>query len=144
MPCKRNESRAMTELRRLELEEKLDEAEARGDTAAIAAAKQTMEREYRECTSHTANRLKRVEATVNEIKEGLIPAEMFGELKEGLKSLAKTVQEMKSEMEAWKNKAQGAKTLWMILGGVVAAGGGGILMKLLSATAQATSSGATP
>lgn len=134
----------MTEERRLELEEKLNSAEASGDAAAIAAVKLTMEREYRECTSHTAGRLKRVEATVNEIKNGLIPAELFGELKDGLKGLSTTVQELKSEMEAWKNQAKGAKTLWLILGGLAAAGGGGIIMKLLTATAKVSSSGVIP
>lgn len=126
----------MTEARRLELEEKLNVAEAHGDEAEIAAVKKTMEHEYRECTSHTAERLKRVETTLNEIKEGLIPANMFGELKEGLKELAHSFQVLKSEMEAWKNKAKGAKILWTILGAIVAAGGGGALVKFLSATAK--------
>lgn len=134
----------MTDKRRLELEEKLNMAEASGDAASIAAVKLTMEREYRECTSHTADRLKRVETTVNEIKNGLIPAEMFRELKDGLKGLSTTVQELKSEMEAWKNKAKGAKMLWKILGGLAAAGGGGLIVKLLSATAKASSSGMIP
>jgi hypothetical protein len=134
----------MTEERRLELEEKLNMAEASGDAAAIAAVKKTMEHEYRECTSHTADRLKRVEKTVNEIKDGLIPAELFGELKEGLKTLADTVHGMKSDIEAWKNKAKGMKLLWHILAIATAAGGGGILMKLLTASAKATSTGVTP
>ena len=134
----------MTEKRRLELEEKLNIAEASGDAAAIAAVKLTMEREYRECTSHTADRLKRVEATVNEIKEGLIPAGMFEEMKDGMKNLSSIVYELKSEMEAWKNKAKGAKTLWIILGAIVSAGGGGLLMKLLQASAKASSTGMIP
>ena len=134
----------MTEKRRLELEEKLNMAEASGDAAAIAAVKKTMEHEYRECTSHTADRLKRVEETVNEIKEGLIPANMFEEMKEGMKSLASTVHEMKVDIEAWKNKAKGAKILWTILGTIVAAGGGGLIVKLLSASAKVTSTGALP
>ena len=122
----------MTEERRLQLEEKLNLAEASGDPAKIAAVKKTMEQEYRVCTSHTAERLKRVEKTVNEIKNGLIPAEMFGELKSGLKELSLTVSELKKEMEAWKNRAKGAKTLWQILAYIAAAGGGGIIVKLLS------------
>lgn len=134
----------MTEKRRLELEEKLNIAEASGDAAAIAAVKLTMEREYRECTSHTADRLKRVENTVNEIKEGLIPAGMFEEMKDGMKNLSSIVYELKSEMEAWKNKAKGAKTLWIILGAIVSAGGGGLLMKLLQASAKASSTGMIP
>ena len=129
----------MTEERRLQLEEKLNEAEARKDEAAIAAVKKTMEQEYRLCTSHTADRLKRVEATVNEIKAGLIPAEMFTDLKEGLKQLSNTVAALKKEMEAWKNRAHGARTLWVILGYIAAAGGGGIIMKMLLGTAKVVS-----
>lgn len=131
----------MTETRRLELEEKLNIAEASGDPAQIAAIKKTIEQEYRICTSHTADRLKRVESTVNEIKEGLIPAEMFGELKDGLSHLTTTVQGIKVEMEEWKNKAKGAKMLWHILGYIVAAGGGGYLMKLLLGPTKAAVGG---
>ena len=136
----------MTEKRRMELEEKLNDAEASGDPAKIAAVKKTMEQEYRECTSHTADRLKRVEDTVNEIKKGLIPADMFGELKEGLKTLTATVNILKKEMEAWKNRAHGAKILWTILGYIAAAGGGGLIMKFLAATTKtaASASGVVP
>ena len=98
----------MVEERRRELEEKLNMAEASGDAAAIAAVKKTMEREYRECTAHTADRLKRVEATVYHIKDGLIPAGMFEEMKDGMKELSKSVNALKTEMEAWKKeKAEG-------------------------------------
>ena len=81
----------MTEERRLALEEKLNEAEASGDPAKIAAIKKTMEQEYRECTSHTADRLKRVEATVNEIKAGLIPAGMFEEIKNTVLNIIESI-----------------------------------------------------
>ena len=131
----------MTEERRLQLEEKLNTAEAHGDEAEIAAVKKTMEQEYRLCTSHTADRLKRVEATVNEIKAGLIPANLFGDLKEGLKNLALTVTALKTEVEGWKQRAKGAKMLWNILGYIVAAGGSGMLVKLLAGTAKATGNG---
>ena len=124
----------MTEARRLELEEKLNLAEASGDPKQIEAVKKTMEQEYRLCTSHTADRLKRVEATVNQIKEGLIPADMFSDLKKWLEKLSGTVAELKSEVEGWKNKAKGAKILWTILGYIVAAGGSGILVKLLASS----------
>lgn len=125
------EMEPMTEARRLELEEKLNMAEASGDEARIAAIEKTMEQEYRLCTSHTADRLKRVEATMNTIKEGLIPAEMFGELKSGLQDLNKAVTDLRTEVESWKLKAKGAKMLWNILGYIVAAGGSGYLVKLL-------------
>ena len=135
----------MTEARRLELEEKLNVAEASGDPVQIAAIKKTIEQEYRICTSHTSDRLKRVEATVNAIKEGLIPAEMFGELKTGLSALTTTVQGMKVEMEGWKNKAKGAKMLWHLLGYLAAAGGSGYIVKLLlGSTKAAAGSGVVP
>ena len=124
----------MTNERRLELEEKLAIAEAHKDEAEIAAVKSTMEREYRECTSHTADRLKRVEATVIEIKRGLIPAEMFGNLQNGLKDVCEQVVTLKVEIESWKNKASGMKLLWQVLGYIVAAGGGGWLISLLKAS----------
>ena len=152
----------MTEERRLELEEKLNMAEASSDEAMIAAVKKTMEQEYRLCTSHTAARLKRVETTVNEIKAGLIPADMFQDIQKGMNNLAETVRdtvrelkgmknvadtvrELKSEVESWKNKAKGAKLLWTILGYIAAAGGSGYIMKLILATSKtASSSGLTP
>ena len=121
----------MTEERRLVLEEKLNHAEASGDPAEIAAVKRTMEQEYRLCTSHTADRLKRVENTVYEIKKGLIPHEMFEDIQQGLKDLNGSVGELKSEVEGWKHKVQGAKMLWQILGYIAAAGGGGFLLNLL-------------
>ena len=131
----------MTEKRRLELEEKLNDAEASGDASRIAAVKKTMEQEYRTCTSHTADRLKRVEDTVNQIKAGLIPADMFSELKEGLKNLSNTVASLKREMEAWKNRAHGMKLLWTILGYIAAAGGGSLIMKLLMSTQKVVATG---
>ena len=135
----------MTEERRLELEEKLNMAEASGDDAKIAAVKKTMEQEYRLCTSHTADRLKRVEATVNAIKDGLIPADMFGKLEDGLTRLSTNFHELKSEVESWKNRVKGAKLLWTILGYIAAAGGSGYIVKLLLASSNtAASSGAIP
>lgn len=131
----------MTEKRRLELEEKLNDAEASGDASRIAAVKKTMEQEYRTCTSHTADRLKRVEDTVNQIKAGLIPADMFSELKEGLKNLSNTVASLKREMEAWKNRARGMKLLWTILGYIAAAGGGSLIMKLLLSSHKVVATG---
>lgn len=135
----------MTEERRLELEEKLNMAEASGDEAKISAVKKTMEQEYRLCTSHTADRLKRVEATVNAIKDGLIPADMFGKLEDGLKKLSTNFHELKSEVESWKNRVKGAKLLWTILGYIAAAGGSGYIVKLLLASSKTVaSSGAVP
>lgn len=135
----------MTEERRAELEEKLNMAEASGDPAQVAAIKKTMEQEYRLCTSHTASRLKRVENTVNQIKNGLIPANMFSEMKEGMENLNTSVGQMRSELENWKQRAKGAKMLWNILGYIAAAGGSGYIVKMLLGTAKtAASSGLTP
>lgn len=124
----------MTNERRLELEEKLATAVALQDEAMIAAVKNTMEREYRECTSHTAARLKRVEEMVLEIKSGLIPAGMFEKMQSGLDAVCTQVSSLKEEIESWKQKASGMKILWQILGYVVAAGGGGWLIALIKAS----------
>ena len=122
----------MTEERRLELEEKLNMAEASGDPAKVDAVKKTIAQEYRLCTSHTADRLKRVETTVNEIKVGLIPHDMFDNMQADIKNLGKIVTELKTEIEAWKNKAKGARLFWKILAFIVASGGSGYLIKALS------------
>ena len=120
-------------------------AEASGDEAKISAVKKTMEQEYRLCTSHTADRLKRVEATVNAIKDGLIPADMFGKLEDGLTNLSNNFHALKSEVESWKNRVKGAKLLWTILGYIAAAGGSGYIVKLLLASSNTVaSSGAVP
>ena len=124
----------MTEERRLELEEKLNMAEASGNPAKVEAVKKTIAQEYRLCTSHTAARLKRVEATVNEIKVGLIPHNMFNDMQTDIQNLGKIVTELKTEIEAWKNKAKGAKLFWKILAFIVASGGSGYLIKALSAS----------
>lgn len=124
----------MTEERRLVLEEKLNHAEASGDEKEIAAVRRTMEQEYRLCTSHTAARLKRVEETVNDIKKGLIPHEMFEDIQSGMKQLNNSVTELKLEVEGWKQRAKGAKLLWQLLCYVAAAGGGGMIMKFLTTT----------
>lgn len=124
----------MTEERRLELEEKLNMAEASGDPAKVDAVKKTIAQEYRLCTSHTADRLKRVETTVNEIKVGLIPHDMFDNMQTDIKNLGKIVTELKTEIEAWKNKAKGARLFWKILAFIVASGGSGYIIKALSAS----------
>ena len=124
----------MTEERRLELEEKLNMAEASGDPAKVDAVKKTIAQEYRLCTSHTADRLKRVETTVNEIKVGLIPHDMFDNMQTDIKNLSKIVTELKTEIEAWKSKAKGARLFWKILAFIVASGGSGYLIKALSAS----------
>ncbi len=127
----------MTNERRLELEEKLALAESHEDEAEISAVKKTMDREYRECTSHTADRLKRVEAVVMEIKGGLIPQDMFGNMKVDLNELSGQLGSLKNEIESWKQKVSGMKLLWKILGYIVAAGGGGFVFSMLKAGSAA-------
>lgn len=58
----------MKESRRIELEQMLDEAFAEGDERKISAVRRTIDRENLECTAHTAERVKRIEADVIEIK----------------------------------------------------------------------------
>ena len=107
--------------------------------------KKTIAQEYRLCTSHTADRLKRVETTVNEIKAGLIPANMFSDMKEDIGNLSSTVGTLTKEVEGWKQRAKGAKMLWNILGYIAAAGGSGYIVKMLIGTAKtAAGSGLTP
>lgn len=58
----------MQEKRRLELEQMLDDAYATGDARRIESVRRTIDRENLECTAHTAERVKRIEADVTEIK----------------------------------------------------------------------------
>ena len=102
----------MLENRRLELQSKMDAALAANDSAQIEAIRRTIDRETLECTAHTAERVKRVEKAVDEIKTG--------------------VNEIKTELTAWKNRAEGAGLLWKVLGIFAASGGGAVILKLLS------------
>lgn len=99
----------MKELRRIELEQMLDAAEASGDAKQIRAVRRTIDRENLECTAHTAERVKRVEADVLEIKS--------------------IVSKISLSLDAAKNKVQGAKMLWDVLKVIVGAGGGAFLLK---------------
>lgn len=103
----------MLESRRLELQSQMDAALAANDSSQIEAIRRTIDRETLECTAHTAERVKRVEKAVDEIKTG--------------------VNDIKTELAAWKNKAEGAGILWKILGIFAASGGGAIILKLLAA-----------
>ena len=58
----------MLEKRRLELEQMLDNAYATGDAKRVEAVRRTIDRENLECTAHTAERVKRIEKDVTEIK----------------------------------------------------------------------------
>ena len=116
----------------MELQALLDEAYAKQDTEKVEALRRTIDRETLECTAHTAERLKRVEKNVEEIKNGLIPHKMFDDIESGLEVVTQAVTELKQELEAWKHRAFGAKLVWQILGYLAAAGGGGFILKLLT------------
>ena len=103
----------MKESRRLELQAMLDDARASGDAARIEAVRYTIDRENLECTAHTAERLKLVEADVREIKT--------------------TVHEVRDDIRAFHHKAEGAKLLWDALKLLAGAGGGAAILKLLGA-----------
>ena len=103
----------MLESRRLELQSQMDAALAANDSSQIEAIRRTIDRETLECTAHTSERVKRVEKAVDEIKTG--------------------VNDIKTELAAWKNKAEGAGLLWKILGIFASSGGGAIILKLLAA-----------
>ena len=94
----------MLEARRIELQAEMDAAIASGDHARITAVARTIDRETLECTAHTAERLKRVEANVSEVKA--------------------VVYELRDDFRAVKHRAEGAQWLWKVLGAIVAAGGG--------------------
>lgn len=94
----------MKESRRLELQAQLDHAVSTKDSEAADAIRHTIDRETLECTAHTAERLKRVEANVSEIKENVL--------------------EIRDEVKTWKARVDGAKMLWGFLKYVAAIGGG--------------------
>ena len=102
----------MLDSRRLELQAQMDAAYAANDTAQIEALRRTIDRETLECTAHTAERLKRVEKDVCEIKG--------------------TVGEIRDELAARKHKMHGARILWDALKLVAASGGGAVVLKLLA------------
>lgn len=101
----------MLETRRLELQSQMDAALATGDTVKVEALRRTIDRETLECTAHTAERVKRVEADVREIKTD--------------------VREIKATLTAHRNRYEGAKLLWDTLKVLVGAGGATALIKAL-------------
>lgn len=105
----------MKESRRLELQAQLDQAVSNNDTALANAIRHTIDRETLECTAHTAERLKRVETDVSEIKE--------------------MVFEIKDEIREVRSRAKGIKdgATWMydLLRIAVSVGGGAAVLKIL-------------
>ena len=104
----------MKESRRLELQAQLDQAVSNNDTALADAIRHTIDRETLECT---AERLKRVETDVSEIKE--------------------MVFEIKDELREVRSRAKGIKdgATWMydLLRIAVSVGGGAAVLKILGA-----------
>ena len=105
----------MLETRRLELQSQMDAALAANDKARIEALRRTIDRETLECTAHTAERVKRIEKDVVEVKSD--------------------VREIKGALTAAKHRIEGAKWgakwLWDILKVLAGAGGGAALLKAL-------------
>ncbi|MBQ1429496.1 MAG: hypothetical protein IIZ06_07490 [Kiritimatiellae bacterium] len=101
----------MLETRRLELQSQMDAALAANDKARIEALRRTIDRETLECTAHTAERVKRIEKDVVEVKSD--------------------VREIKGALTATKHRIEGAKWLWDALKVLIGAGGGAALLKAL-------------
>ena len=101
----------MQEARRLELQAQMDAAFARNDVAEIESIRRTIDRETLECTAHTAERLKRVETDVGEIRRG--------------------VGEINARLSVSKNRREGAKFVLELLRLLAYTGGGAALLKFL-------------
>lgn len=112
----------MKESRRLELQAQLDQAVSNNDTASADAIRHTIDRETLECTAHTAERLKRVELDVSEIKETVF--DIKDELRD-MKAASKTTDAHD------KGVQEGAHWVIEILKLIVSAGGGAALIKFL-------------
>ena len=101
----------MTEIRRLELQAQLDRALGDDNDAQAEAIRHTIDRETLECTAHTAERLKRVEKDVTDIKM--------------------TVDAIHAEIGSARDRLTGARYLWDFLKLVATAGGGAIILKAI-------------
>lgn len=113
----------MKESRRLELQAQLDCAVSAGRESEAEAIRHTIDRETLECTAHTAERLKRVELDVSEIKETVF--DIKDELRD-MKAASKTTDAHD------KGVQEGAHWVIEILKIIVSAGGGAALIKFLS------------
>lgn len=111
----------MQEKRRLELQSQMDQAIAAGDAALVEATRRIIDRETLECTAHTAERLKRVEADVAEIKSGL---QAFRE------ELTAQVKAIADAMAARRHWWEGAHWAFEIVKYLGAGGGGALLLRL--------------
>ena len=127
----------MTEQLRMELEDRLEKAEASGDQTRINEARRAIDHHTLECQAHTADRIKRIEKDVAEIK---VTVEKISDFQENIEKKHKTVSaqvyETKDEIKDLKARAAGAKAgitgFLEVLKWIVAMGGGGMLVKFIS------------
>lgn len=126
----------MTDQLRKELEDRLEKAEATGDMALINEARRAIDHHTLECQAHTADRIKRIEKDVTEIK---ITVENISNFQHDIetkhKRVAAEVYATKDEFKELKAKAAGAKAgisgFLEVLKWLIAVGGGGLLVKVL-------------
>ena len=126
----------MTDQLRMELEDRLEKAEATGDPARINEARRAIDHHTLECQAHTADRIKRIEKDVTDIK---FTVEKISEAQEKIdgkhKQVANEVYATKDEIKEIKARAAGAKAgisgFLEVMKWVIAAGGGGLLLKFI-------------
>lgn len=126
----------MTDQLRQELEDRLEKAEASGDQSRINEARRAIDHHTLECQAHTADRIKRIEKDVSEIKTTVGHISDFQQtIERKHKSVASEVYATKDEVKEMKAKAAGAKAgisgFLELLKYLAAVGGGGALMKWL-------------
>ena len=126
----------MTDQLRKELEDRLEKAEASGDQNRINEARRAIDHHTLECQAHTADRVKRIEKDVSDIKTTVEKiSDMQIRLEAKQNQTSSDVSAVNCELKTMKDKAAGAKAgmqgLLEVLKWVVAAGGGGFLLKLI-------------
>lgn len=126
----------MTDQLRQELEDRLEKAEATGDQARIDEARRAIDHHTLECQAHTADRIKRIEKDVTDIKTTVEQiCNCQTELAVKHKKTASDFYATKDELREIKAKTvgfkAGASALLEVLKWVAAAGGGGLVLKLI-------------
>ena len=126
----------MTEQLRQELEDRLEKAEASGDATLINQARRAIDHHTLECQAHTADRIKRIEKDVSDIKVTVEKISTFQQdIQTKHKQVASQVYSTKDEINEIKAKAAGAKAgvsgFIEVLKWIIAAGGGGLVLKFI-------------
>ena len=126
----------MTDQLRQELEDRLEKAEASGDQSRINEARRAIDHHTLECQAHTADRIKRIENDVADIKSTVEKISTYQvALAAKHEKTATDFYTTKSELTELKAKAVGAKAgmsaLIEVLKWVAAVGGGGFLFKVI-------------